>query len=162
MQRFRQITDKEWVKGDYREFVHINIETSYLAEKYKISFEDCFADGLGEAKFAFLITENGTQFYVQENLLDMIPIQTYIGCLNNPETIAEHIDEILEVLELSSEVIEFIYGDVKLNPHELWRQDDNGHKFLVEKFACKADAAKVMKTFENRHHKQTYWIKKTE
>lgn len=44
--------------------------------------------------------------------------------------------------------------------YELWRQDDNGHKFLVETFSCKADAIKAMKEFESRGHKQTYWVEK--
>lgn len=47
-----------------------------------------------------------------------------------------------------------------LMPHELWRQDDNGHRFLIENFPCKADAIKAMKDFEGRGHKQTYWIEK--
>jgi hypothetical protein len=52
------------------------------------------------------------------------------------------------------------YDSLGLTPHELWRQDDNGHKFLVETFACEADAVKAMKDFEDRLHKQTYWFEK--
>lgn len=52
------------------------------------------------------------------------------------------------------------YKSLKFHPHELWRQDDNGHKFLIETFPCKADAVRAMKEFEARLHKQTYWVEK--
>lgn len=52
------------------------------------------------------------------------------------------------------------YNSLKFQPHELWRQDDNGHKFLIETFPCRADAVRAMKEFEARLHKQTYWIEK--
>ena len=52
------------------------------------------------------------------------------------------------------------YESLGLTPHELWRQDDNGHKFLIETYFCKADAIRARREFEARLHKQTYWIKK--
>ena len=52
--------------------------------------------------------------------------------------------------------------EADLDQYQLWWQDDHGHKFLVETFACKADAEKAMKDFENRLHKQTYWIERIE
>ncbi|NJM52367.1 MAG: hypothetical protein HC846_02610 [Blastocatellia bacterium] len=54
----------------------------------------------------------------------------------------------------------FLYKDIKFQPHELWRQDDNGHKFLIETFPCKADAVRAMREFEIRLHKQTYWVER--
>lgn len=158
---FRQIKSDEWIKGDYREFVHINIKTSNLAEKFNIKFEDYLEDGLGKSKIAAFISEKRTQFYITAFPFNQV-VQTYLGCLNNPETIAKDIDEILELLELSSENVLFIYESIQLISHELWRQDDNGHKFLIETFACKADAVKAMKEFEARLHKQTYWVEKAE
>lgn len=50
------------------------------------------------------------------------------------------------------------YKSFQFHPHQLWRQDDNGHKFLIEIFPCKADAVRAMKEFEARLHKQTYWV----
>ena len=52
------------------------------------------------------------------------------------------------------------YDSLGFESRELWRQDDNGHKFLIETFFCKADALKAMREFENRLHKQTYWVEK--
>lgn len=55
---------------------------------------------------------------------------------------------------------ESFYKSIQLSLHELWRQDDNGHKFLIETFPCRADAVSAMKEFEARLHKQTYWVEK--
>ncbi len=41
---------------------------------------------------------------------------------------------------------------------ELWRQDDNGNRFVIGRFDT-ADAAEAeQRRFEALGHKQTYWI----
>lgn len=55
---------------------------------------------------------------------------------------------------------ESFYQSFNFHPYNLWRQDDNGHQFLIETFPCRADAVNAMKEFEARLHKQTYWIEK--
>lgn len=157
--KFRQIKSEEWQKGDYRVFAHINISSLDLAKKFGIEFEDYYEEGLGESKSAKFLTEGGMQFFIKEHAFTTVN-QIYIGCLNNQETVASDLDEVLEILELGSKDVFFIYNDVKLIPDELWRQDDNGHKFLIETFRCRADAVKAMREFEARMHKQTYWIEK--
>ena len=42
--------------------------------------------------------------------------------------------------------------------YELWRQDDNGNKFLVETFNDYAPALVRKMYFEILGHKQLYWI----
>ncbi len=41
---------------------------------------------------------------------------------------------------------------------QLWRQDDNGHCFLVDNFATLAAAEAMMAELMRGHHKQTYWV----
>lgn len=41
---------------------------------------------------------------------------------------------------------------------QLWRQDDNGQKFLVETFSLEQEAQAQLEVLESRGHKQTYWI----
>ena len=41
---------------------------------------------------------------------------------------------------------------------ELWRQDDNGNRALIQRFARRAEAEDRLRDFEARGHKQTYWI----
>lgn len=44
---------------------------------------------------------------------------------------------------------------------QLWRQDDNGQKFLVDTFASAAEATQALETLEARQHKQIYWLATT-
>jgi hypothetical protein len=41
---------------------------------------------------------------------------------------------------------------------ELWRQDDNGNRFLVGTFAVRAEAEARLYALTRRMHKQIYWI----
>ncbi len=41
---------------------------------------------------------------------------------------------------------------------EVWRQDDNGNKFLVDKHESREAAEASVKTLTDRGHKQTYWV----
>ncbi len=41
---------------------------------------------------------------------------------------------------------------------ELWRQDDNGNRFLVSAGHTRSEAEQLARHFEERGHKQMYWI----
>lgn len=41
---------------------------------------------------------------------------------------------------------------------ELWRQDDNGQRFLVERFASQAEAEAKLAQLAGGGHRQIYWI----
>lgn len=41
---------------------------------------------------------------------------------------------------------------------QLWRQDDNGIRFLVEKFPSKELAGQRLAELARGQHKQIYWI----
>lgn len=41
---------------------------------------------------------------------------------------------------------------------ELWRQDDNGNRFLVDSFADRTAAEARLAELTRTPHKQTYWI----
>ena len=43
---------------------------------------------------------------------------------------------------------------------ELWRQVDHGNKVLIEIFFSEEAAYFAQKEFEERKHKQIYWIEK--
>ncbi|TWJ17069.1 hypothetical protein [Geobacter argillaceus] len=45
---------------------------------------------------------------------------------------------------------------------ELWRQDDNGNRFLVGSYAERADAERRLAELTRLLHKQTYWITEKE
>ena len=41
---------------------------------------------------------------------------------------------------------------------KLWRQDDNGHRFLVDTYSSREEAETRMAELTVGHHKQTYWV----
>jgi hypothetical protein len=41
---------------------------------------------------------------------------------------------------------------------QLWRQDDNGHHFLVDVYATRERAEARMAELTRGQHKQIYWI----
>jgi len=40
----------------------------------------------------------------------------------------------------------------------LWRQDDNGQRFIVGRFVARADAEQRLRQLTCVQHKQIYWI----
>jgi len=42
---------------------------------------------------------------------------------------------------------------------ELWRRDDNGNEFLIERFFDRASAEQACERFTRAGHKQLYWLK---
>ncbi|MFI5616480.1 SPOR domain-containing protein [Streptomyces sp. NPDC051567] len=40
------------------------------------------------------------------------------------------------------------------------RQDDNGNRYRVGRYPTRAEAQKVADGFEDRGHRQTYWVEK--
>jgi O-acetyl-ADP-ribose deacetylase (regulator of RNase III) len=43
-------------------------------------------------------------------------------------------------------------------PWELWRQDDGGNRYLIESFGTRREAEEMQKKYEDRGHKQVYWV----
>lgn len=41
---------------------------------------------------------------------------------------------------------------------QLWRQDDNGVRYLVETYSLKEAAQEKITELTRCHHKQTYWV----
>lgn len=39
----------------------------------------------------------------------------------------------------------------------VWRQDDNGHVFLVQDGLAEAEALRLVREYEGKGHKQVYW-----
>jgi hypothetical protein len=52
-------------------------------------------------------------------------------------------------------------SDDEVDGWELWRQDDNGNRFLIGRFATEKAAEAEQRRFEALAHKQTYWVQAT-
>lgn len=42
----------------------------------------------------------------------------------------------------------------------VWRQDDNGNVFIVKTGLTQINALRLVREFENKGHKQSYWVKR--
>ncbi|GAA2953414.1 SPOR domain-containing protein [Streptomyces enissocaesilis] len=40
------------------------------------------------------------------------------------------------------------------------RQDDNGNRYRVGRYATRAEAQKIVDSFDDRGHKQLYWVER--
>ncbi len=40
------------------------------------------------------------------------------------------------------------------------RQDDNGNRYRVGRYATRAEAQKIADSFDDRGHKQLYWVER--
>jgi len=158
MRTLRQLKHEERQKDNYLACVQINVASSYFAKKFGIEFEDCYEEGLGVTEVVRLENDLGTRFIIQE--YPTTSVITNIFCIFDASNVSETVDEVLETLGLTSKVIVFLHPDIELKPHQLWRQDDHGHKFLIETFVCKADAVFKMRVFERLGHKQIYWVER--
>jgi hypothetical protein len=49
-------------------------------------------------------------------------------------------------------------GETPVDGWELWRQDDNGNRFVIGRFDSAAEAEAEQRRFEALGHKQTYWV----
>ena len=49
-------------------------------------------------------------------------------------------------------------GDAETVEWALWRQDDNGNRALMRRFATRGEAEREQRAYEARGHKQTYWV----
>lgn len=160
--KFWQVDEKNWIKSDYRVFAQIKPDISYFEENFQTKFEEIEVDGMGKAKYALFATENNRYFVIDVYNSNSVNHSTQIHLLNNFETLTDDLDRVLQVLKLTSEDLVWVDKDIQFAPYELWRQDDNGHKFLIETFPYKADAEKAKREFENRRHKQIYWLEKVQ
>ena len=43
--------------------------------------------------------------------------------------------------------------------YSVWRQDDNGNIFLLKDSLTETDALRLVREYEKKGHKQTYWAK---
>lgn len=60
--------------------------------------------------------------------------------------------------EMSGETLPTSIEEKIDGPWELWRQDDPGNQFKIRGFDTEEEANEAMVEFEERGHKQMYWV----
>jgi hypothetical protein len=76
---------------------------------------------------------------------------------DDEEFLTEDLEELLIATGIASIELFWVHPSIKFQPHDVWRQDDNGNQFLVEKLPCRADAVQLAERLTARGHKQLYW-----
>jgi hypothetical protein len=159
---FQQIDAESWVRGDYRDVAILRLSSDELAEKHPIIFTEDFEDGLGPTKIAGFLTSKGKQFSLVHYLYAPAPYRqmTTVVSLFDADSMTDDLEDILEVLHLGIEDIEWVEPTISFQKYEVWRQDDLGNKFLLEIVDSRANAKKIVQKYELIPHQQTYWIKR--
>lgn len=159
---FQQIDAESWVRGNYREIAILRCSSDELAEKYGIVFDEFIEEGLGQAKAAGFRTSKGKQFSLVHYLWGPVLYRqmTNVVSLYNLESLADDLEDILEVLNLGIEDVEWVEPNISFQKYEVWRQDDLGNKFLIEIVESRANARKIVRKYELIPHKQTYWVER--
>lgn len=154
--RYRKITLEEWKKDDYQPVVCSALTWQQFQALIGVEFDD-YLDNMGCAKGAMLITDDGLQFMVETCLESKPEYASSIFLIVN-EQLTENIEKVLSLLGVKFEDLTWIHDDIKPTPWELWRQDDNGNQALMKTCLSRVDASILQKLYEDRGHKQLYWI----
>ena len=99
MNTFKQISEKEWIRADYRPAAEILRDADDLFPNIKVDFCEYEDDGIGRMKIAYFLTSNNRQFYVEQHVEYPFAI-TIIGLLNDKKTYFDDLEEVLELMHL--------------------------------------------------------------
>ncbi|MES2569326.1 MAG: hypothetical protein V4710_04645 [Verrucomicrobiota bacterium] len=75
-----------------------------------------------------------------------------------PGDIGLHVDAVLIALGLTSADLAWLADGARLRPTRLVRQDDNGVRFHMGDYPCRADAEAIITRLTAGVHKQAYFI----
>ncbi len=138
------------------ELASIAATTTELTSRLGIvwsSFED---DGLGACLEAVMKSEGGSYFGILHH--PQSPRSDLLTLCVSPERPGYHIDEALITLGLGSSDLRWIKPTITMQAHSLFREDDNGVRFHIADFPCRADAQLESEKLAFYAHKQAYFI----
>jgi hypothetical protein len=151
------VSPEEWVGGDYRVVAVLNRHKDYFEKEFGLRFGDDSEDVFGELKIAGCATSRGMQFTLIQ-YLQSLPDKVYIEVLWSEQSRSRDLEDVLIELNLVSSDIYWMHEAINLARYDVWRQDDNGNKYVVSADICRPDAIKLQRQLESSKHKQTYWI----
>ncbi|GEP41117.1 hypothetical protein [Brevifollis gellanilyticus] len=120
-----------------------------------IEWESYMEDGLGPAKMAVFEMAKGSYFSIQ--YVELGPKDALIFYVMRGD-VAQHADDVLMALGLTSRDLGWLADGVQLKPVHLIRQDDNGVQFHAGDFPCRADAEAAIVRLAAGAHKQAYFV----
>ena len=114
-----------------------------------------FFDGMGRWEFVLFSSNRGETVYV-EGYPDA-PKPGFDFVAESPGAMFHFLDW-LELDRADIYWVNDVLEAADWPTFELWRSDDNGHRFLVSEHSSRRAAERLASEFESRGHKQTYWV----
>jgi hypothetical protein len=145
------------VPGDYRVAAAVNRHREYFEKHFGFRFWDDSEKGIGEFKVVGCVTSSSRQFKLTQYLA-ALPEKIQIDVLYSNESMTRDLEDILIDLDVDCSELYWVHEAITLASYDVWRQDDNGNRYLVSADLCRPDATRLMRRLESTKHKQTYWI----
>lgn len=157
--RDRRIPFNEFLRlsGGLVYLAMLKVSVSEATQRWGLEFERTLDDLDWHAAAAFRLADNtlyaltGRPAHPQE---DQVSIEVSAS-VREPQAL---LGRILAALDLDRSEVEWENDQLRAKAWRLWRQDDNGNTFHVQRYASASEAKNAMRLFEERGHKQSYWI----
>jgi|CXWL01.1.fsa_nt_gi hypothetical protein len=162
MIKARQVNPNEWLRRRYEVALSFRTGIPVLAPSGPFEWEEFFDEGLGPARAVGLETPSGEQFLLEDHKDMPEPFGVSAYFVEPLEDAVEILNDVLGALELTSASLAWLSPRISLPPFDLWRQDDNGNRFYIDQFPCRADAEHARDGYERRGHKQAYFVERAE
>lgn len=162
MIKARQVPAEKWLRRDYVPVLSFRKGIAAFAPDGPFHWEEYIEDGLGPARAVGLETPAGEQFLLEDLLWMPEPYGVSIHLVQPLEEAGEILNDALSALGLTSASLVWLSPRTSLLPYDLWRQDDNGNRFYIDQFPCRADAELARDEYERRGHKQAYFVEQGE
>lgn len=158
----RQVNPNEWLRRRYEVALSFRSGITIFAPGNTFEWEEFFDEGLGPARAVGLETPGGEQFLLEEHEGMPEPYGVSAYFVAPLEEAGEILNDVLGALGLTSASLAWLSPQISLLPYDLWRQDDNGIRFYIDQFPCRADAEHARDGYERRGHKQAYFVERAE
>lgn len=160
IKRLRSFEMLQWSDQQLYPLVIVKQWSRALRDRVGVLFERGSFDDLCEHKECAIIMYEGSPFVLSVIhrpmfLRDQFSIEGFANSENEFVSLVRY-------LELDVESITYFNEDVFVSPTELWRLDDNGNKFLIEKYSTYVEASMRLDVFESKQHKQKYYLRNVE
>lgn len=156
---FTWVTCREVVPSEYCPKAILAIGWKKLEERLGVVFGEYVDPDLGAARGVYF--KIGEADFVIESLSEAPTDFEYIRILVSiripSDKLTDYLEAIMVATGITSTELTWVEDSIKFHAHEVWRQDDHGNKFLVERKSCKADAVLRANELTARGHKQMYW-----
>ena len=125
--------------------------------KLGLDFTRMVLDNLNDLREFTLFKYKEQLFSVEMSVDTYSP---YMVCIYGKNSSWPELVELLDILKIKPQDINWINDDLKTSSYLIRRMDDNGIEFDVEKLDNPISASLKLNEYDGGIHKQTYWMEK--